>query len=164
MPSNFLARYELHHRLLRLLLEQRHRYQHFHPIHRRCRVSLVCSSHVSQSWCTMGHISARFSLCGLFTGASPLLQVWCKDSREVKVHSHGLTMEHSHGLKREQNGRECDRAVFSSIIYHLFIVGSAWCFGVYYCMMRVIHIWDKRAWIEGNGLYIYISSERKAYG
>ena len=69
----------LDHRLLRLLLQQRDRGQHLRPLHRGCRLPLVCSGHVPQARRRVGDVAAGLPVCGVRARAGIVLYLRRKD-------------------------------------------------------------------------------------
>lgn len=74
-----LARHELPHRLLWLLLQQCHRSQHLYQIICRRLLPSLHARHVPQPRGSMGNESAGLHLCCFYTCAGTLLHLRCED-------------------------------------------------------------------------------------
>ncbi|KAH9823594.1 MFS transporter [Teratosphaeria destructans] len=89
VPGGLLAGHELHHRLLRLLRQQRHRGQHVPALDLRRRVPAV-RPHVSPARGGVGDERAGVHLRGVCACAGAVLPVWGEDPGEVEVHADGV--------------------------------------------------------------------------
>lgn len=111
--GRLLARRKLHNRLLRLLLQQRHRSQHLHPQYIRCRfrkfsfhphhpyqpltlliliyTAALRQANVRKTRRSMGYITPRLYMCCFRACADSVLYLWGADTGEESLCAYGVS-------------------------------------------------------------------------